>query len=135
MLVKCLVSIGHSLYLLTKRSPVICLKFGILDSLLTPILVKSTDVVLAVLEENKLVTNALFDEDAPRMLLNNRFLILLQTTNMISLVMTNQFCAGHLLPYLEDRLLYFLDLARFYRSLRTTPQILQLLLVGFNTLF
>lgn len=66
----------HALDLLTERSPIVRLQLRVLDALLAPLLVQPGDVVLALLEEQELVTNTLFDEDAAGMLLHDRLLVL-----------------------------------------------------------
>jgi hypothetical protein len=71
-----LVSKGHTLHLLAQSPPVVGLKLGILDSLLTPVLVQSTDMILRLLEELKLVADAFFDKDSTGMLLDNGLLVL-----------------------------------------------------------
>ena len=124
-----LLAIGHSFYLFTESSPIICLKFGIFDSLLTPVLMQAADVVLAVLEVKKLVTNAFFDKDAASMLLHNRLLVLFQWINTLSLHVFKSIVSAHL----KDGLLNFLNFSRLDGSLRTAPQILQFPLIGLNT--
>jgi len=66
----------HPLDLFAQRSPVFSLEFGIFHPLLAPVLVESTDMVLALLEVEKLVTNALLDENSSCVLLNNAFFVL-----------------------------------------------------------
>lgn len=61
----------HPLHFITQSPPVIRLQLRIFDSLLTPVLVQTTDMVLARLEMDELVTNALLDEHAARMLLHD----------------------------------------------------------------
>jgi hypothetical protein len=52
------------------------LQFRVLDPLHAPVLVQTADVVLAVLEEDEFVTDALLDENTSRVLLYNRRLVL-----------------------------------------------------------
>lgn len=66
----------HALDLLTERSPIVGLQLRILDALLAPLLVQPRDVVLALLEEKKLITDALLDENAAGMLLHDGFFVL-----------------------------------------------------------
>lgn len=66
----------HPLDFVTQATPVVRLQFGVLDPLLAPVLVQTADVVLALLEVNKFVSNAFLDKDTPGMLLNNGCLIL-----------------------------------------------------------
>ena len=76
-----LVAQRHALHLLAQRPPIIGLKLGVLDAFLTPILMQPTDMVLARLEEKKLVPDTLFDEDSSRVLLDDRFLVLCFISN------------------------------------------------------
>ena len=71
-----LVSHRHVFDFITQCSPVVGLQFCILDSLLGPVLVQATDVILRLLEEDQLVANTLLDENAAGMLVNNRLLVL-----------------------------------------------------------
>jgi hypothetical protein len=68
----------HAFYFLAESSPVICLQFRVLDPLQAPVLVQTANVVLAVLEDDELVTDALLDENTSCVLLYNRFLVLEQ---------------------------------------------------------
>jgi hypothetical protein len=54
----------HPLHLLTQPPPIIRLQLRILNPFLAPVLVQAADMVLALLEEQQLIANALFDEDA-----------------------------------------------------------------------
>jgi hypothetical protein len=67
----------HTLHLLTQRPPIIRLQLRVLDTLLTPFLMQPGDMVLALLKVRQLVADALLDEDAAGVLLDDRFLVLL----------------------------------------------------------
>lgn len=71
-----LVSHRHVFDFVTQCSPVVGLQFCILDSLLCPVLMQSTDMILRLLEKGELVANTLLDKDAAGVLVNNRLLIL-----------------------------------------------------------
>lgn len=66
----------HSLNFVAQATPVVRLKFRILDTLLAPVLVQTADMILALLEVDEFVTDAFFDKDAPSMLLHNGFFVL-----------------------------------------------------------
>lgn len=76
--VKRLVSIPkrHSIDFFAQSSPVVRQQLRVLDALLAPILVQTTDVILATLKEENFVTDAFLDEDRPSMLGDNRLLVL-----------------------------------------------------------
>lgn len=61
----------HSFHFVTQLPPVVRLQFGILYTLLAPVLVQPTDMVLALLEVDELIPDALLDEHTPCMLLHN----------------------------------------------------------------
>lgn len=61
----------HPLDLITESTPIVRLQFRVLDSFLAPVLVQPTDMVLALLEVDEFISDALLDEHAPRMLLHN----------------------------------------------------------------
>ena len=67
----------HGFDLFAQSSPIICMQFRIFDSFLTPVLVQLADVILAHLEEQKLVADAFFDQDTPCVLLHDRLFILM----------------------------------------------------------
>lgn len=69
----------HTLHLLAQRPPIIRLQLRVLDALLAPFLMQPADVVLRLLEEEQLVADALFDEDAAGVLLDYGFLVLLES--------------------------------------------------------
>ena len=62
--------------LLTQPPPIIRLQLGILDTLLAPILMCTTDMVLTLLEVDKFVSDAFFDEDAAGVLVDNGLFVL-----------------------------------------------------------
>ena len=66
----------HPLNFVAQATPVVRLQFGVLDPLLTPVLMQAADVILALLEVNQFIPDALLDEDAPGMLLDDRFFVL-----------------------------------------------------------
>lgn len=66
-----LVTCRHILHLLTPRPPIIRLQLRVFDPLLTPILMQLADVVLALLEEEKFVSDALLDKHPPRVLVHD----------------------------------------------------------------
>lgn len=113
---------GHTFNLLTQGPPVLRLKLGVLHALLAPLLMQSTNVILALLEVQKLVTNALLDEDTPRMLLDDALLVL-------STVSTDVCPAKGEQIYSDDRIFHLLCLARLNRLLGFIPDTLQLLFV------
>ena len=76
MLTRRLICGRHTLDLLTERSPIIRLQLRVLDALLAPLLVQPGDVILALLEEKELITDAFPDEDAAGVLLDNGFFVL-----------------------------------------------------------
>lgn len=61
----------HPLDLVTQAAPIVRLQFGVLDSFLAPVLVQPADMVLALLEVDEFVADALLDEHAPGVLLHN----------------------------------------------------------------
>ena len=71
-----LVSHRHVFDFITQCSPIVGLQFGILDSLLGPVLVQSTDMILRLLEKGQFIANAFLDKDAAGVLVNNRLLVL-----------------------------------------------------------
>lgn len=66
----------HAFHLLAQCPPVLRLELCVLDAFLTPVLMQSADVELALLEIEKLIADALLDEDSACMLLNDAFLVL-----------------------------------------------------------
>lgn len=66
----------HPLNFVAQATPVVRLKFGVLDTLLAPVLMQTADVILALLEVDEFIMDAFFDEDAPSMLLHNGFFVL-----------------------------------------------------------
>lgn len=66
----------HPLDLVTQSTPIVCLQFRVLNSFLAPVLVQPADMVLALLEVDEFIADALLDEHAPRVLLHNRLLVL-----------------------------------------------------------
>lgn len=66
----------HPLNFVTQATPIVRLQFGVLDTLLAPVLMQPADVILASLEVNEFVADAFCDEDAPSMLLHNGFFVL-----------------------------------------------------------
>jgi hypothetical protein len=62
------ISQRHAFHLFAQLPPIVRLHLCILHALLTPVLVKAADVVLAALEEEYLVTDALLHEDGSRVL-------------------------------------------------------------------
>lgn len=70
------VSQRHPFHLVSQRPPIVSLQLGILDPLLTPVLMQPADVILGLLEIDQLVADALFDEYPARMLLHNRLFVL-----------------------------------------------------------
>jgi hypothetical protein len=71
-----LLSNRHTLHLLGQGAPIIRLQLSILDTFLRPFLMQSTNVILALLEEEKFIADAFADEDAAGMLLDNGLLVL-----------------------------------------------------------
>ena len=65
-----------------KLLPVVGLQLGILYTLLCPVLVPPTDVVLRLLEKDKLISNALFDKHTTSMLSDDGFFVL-ENVNVI----------------------------------------------------
>lgn len=66
----------HPLDSVNHRAEVVGLQFRVLDALLCPILVKPGDAVLSALEEEQLVADAFFDEDAAGVLVNDGLFVL-----------------------------------------------------------
>lgn len=66
----------HILNLLSARPPVLCLCFSVLGPVCHPVLMPSSNVVLQCHECANLISHAFFDEHAPRVLVNNRLLVL-----------------------------------------------------------
>lgn len=56
-----LVTCGHGFKFFAQSTPVIRLKLRVLDSFLAPVLVQASDLVLARLEIQELITHALFN--------------------------------------------------------------------------
>jgi len=71
-----LITQRHALNFFAKSSPVVGLKFGILDPLLSPVLMQPRDLILAVLEEEQLISDALPNKNATGMLVDNALLVL-----------------------------------------------------------
>ena len=67
----------HILDLLAQCPPIVRLQLRILDELLAPVLMKLANMVLRLLEEDQLVPDALFDEYAPSMLVDDGLLVLI----------------------------------------------------------
>lgn len=78
---------------------------------------QAADVILTILEVEKLVTNAFFDENTASVLLYNGLFVLFHKVNLSS-------STNNELAYLENRLFNLLDFARLDRPLRTTSQVL-----------
>ena len=68
---------GHALEAVHEAAPVVGQHLGVLDALLGPVLVPARHIILGVLEVNKLVANALLNEDRSVVLVDDRFLVLL----------------------------------------------------------
>lgn len=66
----------HPFHLVAQSSPVVGLQFGVLHPFLAPVLMQAADVVLALLEMDELIPNALLDEHAPCVLLHDGFFVL-----------------------------------------------------------
>jgi hypothetical protein len=66
----------HPLNLVAQATPVVRLQLGVLDPLLAPVLMQTADVILALLEMDEFVADALRNEDTPGMLLDNGFFVL-----------------------------------------------------------
>ena len=64
------------LNLIPQPPPIIRLQFRILDALLTPILMHTTDMILRALEVVEFVADAFFDEDATGVLVCYRLFVL-----------------------------------------------------------
>jgi hypothetical protein len=61
----------HAVHFLAEAPPIVSLQLGIFDPLLTPVLMKSADMILAVLKIQKLIADAFFNENTARMLLHD----------------------------------------------------------------
>ena len=70
-LIRSLFSQWHTLNFLTQRPPIINLKLCIFDTLLTPILVQSANIVLRLLKVEQFVSYALLDENPASMLVDD----------------------------------------------------------------
>ena len=92
--------------------PIIRLHLGILYALLRPILVPSTNMVLRLLEEDKLVPDAFLNEHPSSVLSNYRFLVL-------GLLIT--ISVGRSWSYLNDSLGDLFNLPRFDQALWFCP--------------
>lgn len=66
----------HSFHLFTECAPVVSLQLRIPDPFLTPIHMQLADVILRLLKVDNLVSNALLDEHAARVLRDDRLLVL-----------------------------------------------------------
>lgn len=73
---KHLITERHALQLLMKLLPIICLHLRVLYALLRPVLVPAAHMILRLLEEDELITDALLDKYSSSMLSHNRFLVL-----------------------------------------------------------
>jgi hypothetical protein len=67
---------GHALHLVSQLPPIVRLQFRVLDALSGPVLVQTRDLELRGLEVDYLVTDALLDEDAARMLIDDGLFVL-----------------------------------------------------------
>jgi hypothetical protein len=70
------ISQWHTLKLFLELFPIIGLQLRILHPFLRPVLTQAADVILRALEEYKLISDALLDENSSGMLSNNRLLVL-----------------------------------------------------------
>lgn len=71
-----LVTERHALELVEQLTPVVSEELRVLGSLLRPILVPAGNVVLAGLEVNELIPDALLDEDGPVVLVDDGLFVL-----------------------------------------------------------
>ena len=71
-----LVAQRHAFHAVDQSPPAISLELGVLDSLLRPLLVCPRDAPDHALEEDDLVSHALFDEHTARVLVDDRLLVL-----------------------------------------------------------
>jgi hypothetical protein len=67
---------GHALYLFTQSPPVVRLQLCVLHTLLTPLLVQSANVILALLKVKKFIPNTFFNEDTSGVLLDDGLFVL-----------------------------------------------------------
>ena len=67
----------HALKAIEQAAPVVGKHLRVLDPLLGPILVPARDIVLGVLEVDKLVAETFLDKDRPVVLIDNGFFVLL----------------------------------------------------------
>lgn len=100
-----LVTQRHALEVIEEAAPVVGKHLRVLDSLLGPVLVPPGDVVLSVLEVNKLVPDALLHEHGTIVLVHNRLLVLLEL-----LVNGEGVVKGKSVTCLDDSLNYLVNL-------------------------
>ena len=67
----------HPIQLIQQATPVVSEHFGVLDSLLCPVLIPPRNMILGVLEVDELVTDTLLDKHGAVVLIDNGFLVLL----------------------------------------------------------
>lgn len=120
----------HTLDLVTQSTPIVRLQFRVLDPFLAPVLVKPADMVLALLEVDEFISDALLDEHAPRVLLHDRFFVL-RMAGVSAVGTTGGVGSGS--SYLEDGILHLLNLAGLRSAGRSGPQFLQFALIAFDT--
>ena len=80
-----LVAQWHAFHAVDQSPPAIGLELGVLDPLLRPLLMCPRDAPDHALEEDDLVSHALFDEDAARVLVDDRLLVLQENKVLVNM--------------------------------------------------